>query len=418
MSRSLHSPFAQHAPPCLCPLAFLTRLVSLRATPLSSVVYATYVRHSVCVQMSADECTGEAEGEGEIFFTIPSLDELQQCVEDESAPIAKRMRSCFLLKQVGGVDAVRALSGALYSPSTLLGHEVAYVLGQMADVSAAPLLTAALLDRSIHPIVRHECAEALANIDLDQSLPLLEALQHDPCIEVADTAAIAVEKMRTRRGKGTARLEGEVEGQGEGAVAETVAAAPVSKFASLDPAPPLASSSVPHLQSVLCDSSLSMYTRYRAMFSLRNVGSEEAIAALSSSLSSSPSPVFRHEVAYVLGQIAHPAALSALRALLADTSEHAMVRHEAAEAIGSIAEEDSEEWLLPYLHSDSEDVIVKESCHVALDLAEYWHSDEVSTAIREEEEGNDSRPRGQEGARARPNLDDIPVTAARPASRS
>ena len=316
--------------------------------------------------------------EGEIFFTLPSLEELRLSICDERAPIAKRMRSCFLLKQVGGAAAVEALSPGLYSASTLLGHEVAYVLGQMREPSAAPLLTRCLQDCAAHPIVRHECAEALANIDLDESLPLLRSMTSDPCTEVSDTAAIAVERMAQRRMAAAGGTREVAE--------ESVDAAVAARFASVDPAPPLPSRDVATLRSVLCDPALSLYVRYRAMFALRNVASEEAIDALSASLTSSQSPVFRHEVAYVLGQIAHPAALHCLRALLADRTEHAMVRHEAAEAIGSIAEDDSAAALEPYLKDATEDVIVQESCHVALDLAEYWNSDEVSTALSQDED--------------------------------
>ena len=347
----------------------------------------------------------DGESEREIFFTLPSMEDLRASIDDESAPIAKRMRSCFLLKQLGGEEAAMTLARGLYSPSTLLGHECAYVLGQMQEACAAPLLTSCLLDTAAHPIVRHECAEALANIDLDESLPILEKLQSDPCSEVADTAVIAVEKMRSRR-RAASATEGEEEG------VDT----PPSKYYSVDPAPPLPSMSLPHLQSVLSDPTLSLYQRYRAMFTLRNIGSPEAIAVLSDSLASSSSPVFRHEVAYVLGQIAHPAALECLRRLLADRSEHAMVRHEAAEAIGSIAEDDSEEVLGPYVREEGEDVIVVESCHVALDLAEYWNSEEISTAIADEEEqrGAQQKEGAVSGKHKRPNLDDIPITTHHP----
>lgn len=325
----------------------------------------------------------EDGGEDEIFFTIPSLEDLQQSIDDESCPIAKRMRSCFLLKQLGGEEAVLTLSRGLYSPSTLLGHECAYVMGQMQDVCAVPLLTGCLLDPSAHPIVRHECAEALANIDADESLPVLESLVNDQCREVADTAIIAVEKMRSVRTAVTS-----IEERGD---------APLSKYASVDPAPPLPSTDIPYLLSILSNPSLSLYQRYRAMFSLRNIGSPEAIQALSASLSFSSSAVFRHEIAYVMGQIASPHAMECLRGLLADGKEHAMVRHEAAEAIGSIAEEESESVLGPYVKDEGEDVIVKESCYVALDLAEYWNNDEISTAVpikvEEQREGEKGKKR-------------------------
>ena len=353
--------------------------------------------------MSGTDCEVESEQE-ELFFTIPSVEELAASIDDEQAPIAKRMRSCFLLKQLHTAEAISVLARGLHSPSILLGHECAYVLGQMQDTLALPFLTAALCDSSQHPIVRHECAEALANIDADESLPLLLHYCHDPSVEVAETCSIAADKMTQAR---SSRQQQQHTAEDEG---------PASKYASVDPAPPLASRSVDSLRLALTDGRLSMYERYRAMFSLRNLGTEAAIDALAASLQSSTSAVFRHEIAYVMGQMQHPAALPCLRALLADRSEHAMVRHEAAEAIGSIAEDDSEAVLGSYASDAGEDVIVRESVLVALDLAEYWNSEEVSTAVvdddnrRERAEGQTDKAGVQ--ARRRHLTDDIPVTRA------
>ena len=60
-----------------------------------------------------------------------SVEELGRCVENENEPIAKRMSSCFLLKQLGTEDAIDALAKGLGSQSVLLKHEIAYVMGQM-----------------------------------------------------------------------------------------------------------------------------------------------------------------------------------------------------------------------------------------------------------------------------------------------
>ena len=81
-----------------------------------------------------------------------------------------------------------------------------------------------------------------------------------------------------------------------------------------------------------------------------------------------------------MGQLAHPAAVLSLKAMLSNEGEHAMVRHEAAEALGSIATEEITPYLRGYQHSDK-DRIVRESCDVALDIADYWNNDEVSTAV-------------------------------------
>ncbi|RYG66890.1 hypothetical protein EON64_08700 [archaeon] len=47
-----------------------------------------------------------------------------------------------------------------------------------------------------------------------------------------------------------------------------------------------------------------------------------------------------------------------------------MVRHEAAEALGAIGGEDIKRVLGEYLEDGEQ--VVGESCHVALDIIEYW----------------------------------------------
>ena len=51
-------------------------------------------------------------------------------------------------------------------------------------------------------------------------------------------------------------------------------------YCSVDPAPPAPRKSVPELRSTLLNESLPLIERYRAMFALRNLGSEEAVVAL------------------------------------------------------------------------------------------------------------------------------------------
>lgn len=51
-------------------------------------------------------------------------------------------------------------------------------------------------------------------------------------------------------------------------------------YCSVDPAPPAQRKSVPELRRALLDEALPLFERYRAMFALRNLGSEEAVLAL------------------------------------------------------------------------------------------------------------------------------------------
>ena len=52
-------------------------------------------------------------------------------------------------------------------------------------------------------------------------------------------------------------------------------------------------------------------------------------------------PLLKHEIAFVLGQLEHPAAVDALCAAVRSEEEHGMVRHEAAEALGAIGSPDA-----------------------------------------------------------------------------
>ena len=110
------------------------------------------------------------------------------------------------------------------------------------------------------------------------------------------------------------------------------------EFSSIDPAPPASKKekSVQQLRDLLLNPDKPTFKRYRALFSLRNINTAEAVLAVCDALNTG-SDLFRHEVAFVLGQMEHPASVPALVQALQDKTQHAMVRHEAAEALGSIA---------------------------------------------------------------------------------
>lgn len=60
------------------------------------------------------------------------------------------------------------------------------------------------------------------------------------------------------------------------------------------------------------------------------------------------SALFRHEVAFVFGQMQDERSVPFLKTTLEDVDEHEMVRHEAAEALGSIATDECIEVLKRY----------------------------------------------------------------------
>eukprot|EP00808_Paulinella_micropora_P028783 g33015.t1 len=275
---------------------------------------------------------------------------------DENAKMGQRTKCLWELRRIAGEEAIAAMAPALYSPSVLLAHEVAFAMGQMQDPAANPFLSQVLRNRSLDSIVRHEAAEALGAIGSNSSLPILTEFTKDPCEEVAQTCVLALERIQD-------------------AAASTGGEA-LSAYDSVDPANPTAALEAcptAALRDILVDENRSLYTRYQAMFALRNKGTEEAVLALADGFADS-SALFKHEIAYVMGQLQHPAAIPSLSKVLRSRHEHAMVRHEAAEALGSIG--GATKLLEEYRDDKSINQIIKESCEVALDIEEYWQTDE------------------------------------------
>lgn len=68
--------------------------------------------------------------------------------------------------------------------------------------------------------------------------------------------------------------------------------------------------------------------RFRALFTLRNIGGPIAIKCIENCFNDS-SALLKHELAYCLGQMQDKAAIPALVKVLEDVKHEPMVRHEA-----------------------------------------------------------------------------------------
>lgn len=190
-----------------------------------------------------------------------------------------------------------------------------------------------------------------------------------------------------------------------------------SAFLPIDPAPAHSHQTTTLLTSIplyeaqlTAGDSLPLFDRYRAMFSLRNAvhaartksqGPKvsptqrkeyqelalKAILALANGLIDK-SALFRHEICFVFGELAHPGCVESMVRVLSDDKEEEMVRHEAAEALGAVVEEVSENQeeesaddekevkiVMKTLQRWASDAaaprVVRESCIVALDEMAY-----------------------------------------------
>lgn len=306
--------------------------------------------------------------------TDVSVPVLGACLQNLAEPVGKRTHAAFLLR-TRAVDkaaaegdrtaAITALADALMNKEdgALMRHEIAYILGQIQSPLALPVLTTVLRDTADDAIVRHECAEAMGAIGDQAAAEVLGEFAEDEAPEVRDTCVLALELLKLRRAQAEEGVDG-----------GPPANKPSGSYLSIDPAPPLEDTlSTAELRATLLSEDEGLFKRYRAMFSLRNRAGKdrEAVAALCKGLEDG-NALFRHEIAYVLGQVQSTHATEALVRSLEDSSEHTMVRHEAAEALGAIGGQSVEEVLRRYVGDD--EAMVKESCEVAVDTMDYWQA--------------------------------------------
>ncbi|CAJ1060155.1 deoxyhypusine hydroxylase [Xyrichtys novacula] len=122
---------------------------------------------------------------------------------------------------------------------------------------------------------------------------------------------------------------------------------------------------------VLVDPGLNLTQRFRALFTLKNLGGAEAVEWISKAFSDD-SALLKHELAYCLGQMQDRHAIPTLTAVLKDTCQEAMVRHEAGEALGAIGDPT----VLDLLKEYSQDPVIEvaETCQLAVRRIEWLQS--------------------------------------------
>ncbi|KAI9573627.1 armadillo-type protein [Boletus coccyginus] len=311
------------------------------------------------------------------------LDALEDVLLNTSRKVAlhDRFRALFALKSLKNDNAVAIISKAFDDPSALLKHELAYCLGQMKRTSALSVLESVLRKEDEDPMVRHEAAEAMGAISSTTSVPILREFLSDPNRSVRETCEIALAKID---------WDNSEEGRKNIVVRESADTMPT--YTSIDPAPPsshllsgqpkpddVTEESIISLKETLLNTELPLFERYRAMFALRNIGTPPAVDALACGFSDD-SVLFKHEIAFVFGQLLSAHSVPSLIKVLRDAKECDMVRHEAAEALGGIATPEVLPHLKEWMVREDSPTVVRESCQVAIDMWEYENSGEFQYA--------------------------------------
>lgn len=202
--------------------------------------------------------------------------------------------------------------------------------------------------------LKKKAGEAIGATGDPNSLPILKKYLVDKEVAVRETCELAIERIKYEMDLNKNNINSKVERN--------------SPYTSVDPAPPEDSEEEDSLENSLIDTSLPLFKRYKAMFSLRNINDEKSVAALGRGLlSEKKSALFKHEIAYVFGQMQNEASVYYLKKVLNNKEEDFMVRHECAEALGSIGTEEALDALRVHLEDKCD--IVRESCEVGLGIA-------------------------------------------------
>jgi deoxyhypusine monooxygenase len=156
----------------------------------------------------------------------------------------------------------------------------------------------------------------------------------------------------------------------------------MSRSTDLPGTPEVVETTTASLRKTLCSETAALPLRFRALFSLKHVARQsqgqeslDAIDAIAAAFTS-PSALLKHELAYCLGQTGNLAAVPCLQHVLEDLHEDPMCRHEAAEALGALGDAGSLDLLRRFRDREGEEVVVKETCEIAIDRLEWENSEQ------------------------------------------
>ena len=104
--------------------------------------------------------------------------------------------------------------------------------------------------------------------------------------------------------------------------------------------------------------------RIQAAFHLENIPTEEAVETLGKALETDPSPIARHEHAFVLGETASPKLASKFLMKAAESDSSVFVRHESILALATLGDNSIKPFIEKFLKDP--DKHISESVEIAL----------------------------------------------------
>ena len=202
-------------------------------------------------------------------------------LNDLKKPLIRRMNALFMLRKIGGDVAVDEISRCLVDASELLNHELAYCLGQMKNVRALPLLQKIVANTELAVIIRHEAAEAVACMGGEESAQLLERFCEDQQVEVAETCQLAVKRIRWNQQQQQKKNNNDDDDEHNNLLLVN------RVFDCVDPTPSGfddGERNLKELEAILLNADEDLFAKYRAMFALRDLQTDEATLVLAKGL--------------------------------------------------------------------------------------------------------------------------------------
>lgn len=214
-------------------------------------------------------------------------------------------------------------------------------------------------DAAQFDVVRHEAAEALANVDQARALPIFEQycslplIENDPLHILRDTCTIGLAKARSF--KELEPLYGK------------------AYLGTREPAAPFETMQEDPFTFILREET-SLFEKYRALYFIRNNHKTYFQRVGELLLSDKVGALMKHEVCFVIGQVGEAPnnVHGALLQLIEDKGVAAIARHEALAAFQTVSTNAEETRRFLQKQCANEDQIVRETALVSLKMMDFY----------------------------------------------
>jgi len=247
-------------------------------------------------------------------------------INDRNVSAEQRIQACFHALVENTPKAAEALKQGLRDdPSPIVRHECAYSLGEMdPELGYQALLTA--IKQDDNPFVIHEAALAVSNLGIAEAEPLLQSLLDHNNADVVRTAKISLQRLQMRLNEEVIRLE--------------------------------------DAKTIILDLDQPEEYRIQASFLLMEEGSLDSVAILIKALQQETDPIVKHEIIFSLGETAASTVIEPLvHEMLTDNNP--FVKHEAALALATIGNLEARQPIQQLL--DHNHPAIVESAEIALE---------------------------------------------------